>query len=134
VSTAGTLSARRPAPQQLERAEGHALIRLVAGCWWSPRLHHSPNEDMSAIGRQLAAGQGTRPGFPDYILPIACGRYRGCAIELKAPRPHGRSPTPAQAEWLLFFEAQGWRSDVCYGAEHAYALLIDYMKAGPAQP
>lgn len=111
---------------QLERAEAIALVRLAAGAWWSPFLHHSPNEEMNATARQLAAAQGTRPGFPDYVLVLRAGNFAGLAFEMKAP--NGAGATPAQRAWLQWFEDMGWKTDVCHGADVAYALLRGYTK------
>ena len=125
----GSSAARRSGRHsvQRERGEAQALIALLALRWWAPALHHSPNEEMNATARQLAASQGTKPGFPDYILPIAAGGYVGCVIELKAVRPYGRRETAAQASWLAHFRAQGWQASVCYGADDALATLEAYM-------
>ena len=112
---------------QRERAEAQAVIKLTAGRWWAKALHHSPNEELSSVGRQLAASQGTRKGFPDYILPIQAGEFVGLAIELKAIKPHGRAPTKEQRAWLAHFGEQGWRAVVCFGAEEAIAVLDEYM-------
>ena len=118
---------------QRERAEAQAVIKLTAGRWWAPWLHHSPNEELSSTGRQLAASQGTRKGFPDWILPIQAGVYVGLVIELKAIKPHGRGPTKEQRAWLAQFDEQGWQALVCYGAEATIAALDAYMaRAGGA--
>lgn len=113
-----------------EFAEAKALVLLVSGRWWAPLLHHSPNEEMNPIARQLAAAQGTRAGFPDYILPIRSGKFYGCAIELKAPKPHGQTPTTQQRLWLGELAAQGWHAICCYGAEDALAELEGYIALG----
>lgn len=102
---------------------------LIAGRWWAPMLHHSPNEEMNPIARQIAAGQGTRPGFPDYILPLRSNGCPGLAFELKAPKPWGKAPSADQSAWLDWFAAQGWRTGVAYGAEEALRLL-DHHTAG----
>lgn len=116
----------RAKPRQLERAEGRALMLMVNGRWWGPMLHHSPNEEMNPIARQIAAGQGTRPGFPDYVLYLRNEWHPGLAFELKAPRPFGKPASPAQRAWLEWFAAQGWQTGVCFGAEEALALLDAY--------
>jgi hypothetical protein len=115
---------------QRERAEAQAVIKLTAGRWWAPWLHHSPNEELSSTGRQLAASQGTKKGFPDWILPIQAGDYVGLVIELKAIRPYGRAPTREQRAWLAHFTKQGWVALVCYGAEDAIKTLDDYVALG----
>ncbi len=126
------VTVRRPpkcAPAvQMERAEGRALMVLIAGTWWGSWLHHSPNESMDPIARQIAAGQGTRAGFPDYILPIAMNGFPGLAFELKAPKPWGRAPSLSQKRWLDHFSDNGWQTGVAYGAEEARRLLFDFIK------
>ena len=118
------------APIQRERAEAQAVIKLTAGRWWARALHHSPNEELSSAGRQLAASQGTKKGFPDWILPIQAGEYVGLVIELKAMRPYGKHPTREQRAWLEWFTEQGWLAKVCYGAEDAIATLDAYVALG----
>lgn len=113
--------------RQLERAEGRALMQLVGRRWWAPYLHHSPNEDLDHRKRQIAAGQGTSPGFPDYVLTLRRGPFVGCAIELKAPKPHGRAPSPEQREWLERLEGQDWYTVVAYGADQALAEFLRYV-------
>lgn len=117
---------------QRERAEAQAVIKLTAGRWWSRWLHHSPNEELSSTGRQLAASQGTKKGFPDWILPIRMGKYVGLAMELKALRPYGKAPTEEQGAWLEHFTEEGWLALVCFGAEDAIAALDGYMLTGPS--
>lgn len=109
-------------------------MMLVAGKWWAAALHHSPNEEMNATARQLAASQGTRPGFPDYILPIRSGNYVGLAIELKAKTPHKRQATPKQRAWLDHFTLNGWLAKVCHGADDALETLNDYIALGATRP
>ena len=116
-----------------ERFEAQALIRFTAGRWWAPYLHHSPNEELNATARQLAASQGTRAGFPDYILPIRSGNYTGMVLELKAPRPYGKAPTPPQRAWLAHFMAQGWLAIVAYGVEDAITALDEFIALGGRQ-
>lgn len=125
---------KRRKPVQLERAEGRALITLTAGRWWAPMMHHSPNEEMNPIARQIAAGQGTRPGFPDYVLFLRIGDCPGFAFELKAPKPWGRPPTPNQQAWLDWFEAEGWTVGTFYGAELAVRALDEYARDARRPP
>lgn len=112
---------------QLERAEAKGLMILINSAWWSGWLHHSPNEEMNATARQLAAAQGTRPGFPDYVLPIRAGGFKGLAFELKATKPFGRKETELQRAWLDCFSRAGWFTGVSFGAEEAAAMCFAYM-------
>jgi len=115
---------------QRERAEAQAVIALTRDRWWAQALHHSPNEELSSTGRQLAASQGTKKGFPDWILPVQAGVYLGLVIELKAVRPFGQAPSKEQRTWLAHFAEQGWLAKVCYGAEDAIATLDAYIALG----
>lgn len=119
---------------QRERAEAQAVIKLTAGRWWARALHHSPNEELSPTGRQLAASQGTRKGFPDWILVLAAGEYVGLVIELKACRPYGKAATKEQRAWLDHFAEQGWLVKVCYGAEDAIDTFDAYIALGAGGP
>jgi hypothetical protein len=119
--------AARNQRRQLERAEAKGLLILVNSAWWSGWLHHSPNEGMDATARQLAASQGTRPGFPDYILPIRANGFGGLAFELKATKPFGKKETELQRAWLDCFGRAGWFTGVPYGAEEGAAMCFAYM-------
>lgn len=109
-------------------------MMLVSQRWWAPALHHSPNEELDATARQLAASMGTRPGFLDYVLIIRSGNFVGLAFELKAPKPHGRKPTRDQRVWLSHFTEQDWLAKVAYGADHALKILDDYIALGATRP
>ena len=113
-------------PIQRERAEGGALIELCAGAWWAPYLVHIPNERKSAIESKILMGQGVKAGVPDYLLFLRAGEFVGLALELKAPRPHGRNPSAAQYAWLKHLTAEGWYGAICFGCEQAYATLRNY--------
>jgi hypothetical protein len=118
---------------QREFLEGKALVQWADLQWFGRALHHSPNEELHPIARQLASASGTRAGFPDYVLPLRAGSYVGCAIELKARRPYGAAVTPKQRGWLEHLEHQGWRTAVCYGAGEAIEVLTEYA-ASAARP
>ena len=127
-------------PYQLERAEGRALIMLVARYEWGRWLFHVPNESINVISRKINAGQGVRSGVPDYLFLKPRSGFHGLAFELKAPRPYGASVSKTQKEWLAEFSTEGYATEICYGAEIAERLLIRYMageyppKGSPRQP
>lgn len=129
-----SIAAAKSRKVQRERADARALIQLTARRWWAPALHHSPNEELHPLARQLAAAEGTRPGFPDYVLILRSGPYAGAAMELKAPKPHGGRPTTRQRAWLDHFASQGWKVGVCYGVEDACAFLDQYVALGAERP
>ena len=129
--SASPVAAKR---HQMERAEAQALMILINGQWWAQWLHHSPNESLDGIARQLAASQGTRPGFPDYVLPICSGGFKGLAFELKAPKPWGKNETLHQRGWLDCFGRAGWFTCVPFGAEEAAAACFAYMEGTEPPP
>jgi hypothetical protein len=97
-------------------------------------LHHSPNGGRrdSFTGAQMKA-LGTKPGFPDLVLPVkspgSLGRTPGLAIEMKADK--GKT-TPEQDDWLAHLSAQGWYATVCRSADDAREVLCHYLAVDPA--
>ena len=88
-------------------------------------LHHSPNGGKrdAVTGGQMKA-LGTKPGFPDLILPAPNDCYIGLAIEMKSAT--GRTTTE-QDEWLEHFAIAGWDVHVCRSAEEAQAAILAYF-------
>jgi len=88
-------------------------------------LHHSPNGGKrdAITGGQMKA-LGTKPGFPDLILPVRSGEQIGLVIEMKSATG---STTTEQKEWLANFAAQGWSTAVCRSAADAREALLDYF-------
>lgn len=89
-------------------------------------LHHSPNggQRSSFTGAQMKA-LGTKPGFPDLILPARTDHATGLAIEMK--RPDGGRVSPEQNTWLNFLEDNGWTTAVCKSAQEARVIICDYL-------
>ena len=89
-------------------------------------LHHIPNggDRHPAVAAKLKA-QGVKAGVPDLCLPVARGGFHGLYIELKR-RKGGRVSDDQQA-WIGELSAQGYRAEVCHGAEEACDLLYQYL-------
>jgi hypothetical protein len=64
---------------------------------------------------------------PDIIVPMASPdkRYHGLAIELK--RTVNGQLSEKQAYWLEALRAQGWKSEMCKGADAAIAVCKEYF-------
>ena len=87
-----------------------------------------------ATGKKLKA-EGVKKGVPDLFLPVPRatymggrlgGRYRmGLFIELK--RRKGSTTSKEQKWWHEKLRGQGYRVEVCKGAEEAIAVLSDYL-------
>jgi len=88
-------------------------------------LHHSPNggQRSSFTGAQMKA-LGTKPGFPDLILPASSGPHPGLAIEFKSTTG---STTPAQRGWIEHLETQGWATHVARSAQEARSITCQYL-------
>ena len=69
---------------------------------------------------------GTRAGFPDLVYPAKRGRYAGLAIEMKVG---SNKPTAHQRGWLAWLGEQGWRVAVCYSADEAFDIIMEYERA-----
>lgn len=68
--------------------------------------------------------QGVKPGVPDLCVPVPAGGYNSLYIEMKAPK--GRV-SDNQKEWISKLRSLGHAAFVCYGAEHAIALIESYL-------
>lgn len=89
-------------------------------------LFHVPNggHRSAKTGAQMQR-EGVRPGVPDLLLLIPCGGYHGLAIELK--RRKGGRLRASQRAWLASLGQHGYRAEVARGADHAIAILTDYL-------
>lgn len=114
-----------------EAQEQRAVMQWAA---WNQGQHpelallaHIPNEgNRGEVGQAIAVSLGLRPGFPDLALPVARGKYHGLFIELK--RADGSNkPTPEQVWWLDRLSDEGNRTEVCYGADEAIAVIEEYL-------
>jgi len=122
-----------PALSSTEHDEQVAVIQ-----WWAyackgyrlPEfaLFAVPNAGAGASRGQAGKmkAEGARPGIPDLLMPVARGRYRGLAIEMKAGR--GRL-SGQQVAVLAWFRSQGWDSWTCYSTDAAIVEIKRYLSA-----
>ena len=88
-------------------------------------LFHIPNEGSGSPARgRLLKRQGVRAGCPDLCLSVARGPFFGLYIEMKKK---GGSCTPEQKVFHEDLRAQGYRVEVCYGAQAAIDAITHYM-------
>ena len=91
-------------------------------------VFHIPNGGKrNATEAAHLKAQGVLAGVPDLFLPVARHGKHGLWIELKI-KPN--RPTEAQKAWLGEMTAQGYGAVVCYSAEEAEAVLMDYLEVG----
>lgn len=92
-------------------------------------LHHSPNGGVrdSFAGAQMKA-LGTKPGFPDLIVPVATRTHPGLIIEMKSATG---SATTAQKAWLDHFIQQQWSVWLARSASDARDITCGYFGIDP---
>ena len=127
------LPPQRKPPVEREHFEQVALFKWAH---WESRtvpelalLFAIPNggKRNKATAGKLKA-EGVKPGVPDICLPVACGKYHGLFIELKA---EGGRPTLVQLEWQIKLIAQGYEAVICRGWEQAKKTIETYLRYGP---
>lgn len=75
------------------------------------------------VGAYMKA-EGQKKGVPDLMIPIPRQGYYGMWIEMKFGN---NKPTIEQREWLVALVEQGYRCDICYGADAAIDALCSYL-------
>lgn len=93
------------------------------------RLFHVPNggsRGPAEAGRFKA--MGVKSGVPDVFLDVPRGGFHGLRIEMK--RRRGGVLSDEQAEWLDYYNANGYRAVVCYGWDEARSVIEEYLKGG----
>jgi len=89
--------------------------------------------------RGTRAEVGIRRGFPDLCLPVPRGdtdangrllriRSPGLFIEMKRRRAPPSAVSEAQRAWIQALRCQGYRVEVCRGADEAIAEIRSYLE------
>ena len=68
---------------------------------------------------------GAVKGWPDLQIPIACGVWHGLFVELK--RRRGGVVSPEQKAVHTLLREQGYRVEVCKGADEAIRVISEYL-------
>jgi hypothetical protein len=90
-------------------------------------LYHSiPNGGWrhKATAARLKA-TGAKPGVPDLFFPVARQGFHGLYVEMK--RTRGGQISESQRLWISALGANGYRAEVCKGAEEAMRTVTDYF-------
>lgn len=113
-----------------EHAEQVALMQRV-------RLHESrypalknlaavPNGGArSKIVASKLKREGVSPGYPDLLLDFPAGGYHGLRIELKSMTGYA---SREQKGWIERLRANGYRAEVCRGADEAWRVIAEYLE------
>jgi hypothetical protein len=79
----------------------------------------------------LAKKSGMKAGVPDLCFPVPRNGFHGMYVEMK--RIEGGIVSPIQHYWLAFLKAQGYKTDVCHGAQDAIAFIDAYFAGWEGQ-
>jgi hypothetical protein len=119
---------RKLKPETLEQIAVFDWIRAVKLdkiCW------HCPNEAKRSpwLGKLLLR-MGMLPGVSDITLARAKQGYHGFYIELKAKNSSGYygKPTNTQLEFIDNMRKEGYRAEVCNGADEAIMMIREYLE------
>lgn len=92
------------------------VIDLMRWQYKGVKYHHSPNEGKrSPFERFKFSWLGGDSGFPDIIIPKWL-----LVMELKCG---DNKPSPAQWEWIDYFNGIGWDADVYYTMDAVEKVL-----------
>jgi hypothetical protein len=124
---------KKPKPAKRSEHDEQALViaRAYALAPSMPALrllHAIPNgghRNKATAGKLKA--EGVRRGVPDLCLPVPMGGYHGLYVEMKA---QGGKASPEQLEWHAALRANGYRAEVCVGADAAWAVICEYLGIG----
>lgn len=93
---------------------------------WKRLIASTPNGgSRSPFQGAWLKAEGLQPGWPDVTFSIPTLQYPGMYIEFKKP---GGRLTPIQKFVIADLRSQGYLVHICYSAEDAIDLFIDYIK------
>lgn len=123
----------KPGKRRHSSPEGRIQAECFAWFWntypqYRKLLFHVPNEndraDSNIIQGAIRKSLGVVSGVADFLLLIPSGRYHGLCIEMKDEK--GRQK-PAQAEWQVIVEAQGYKYVICRSLEQFKIIIQEYL-------
>jgi hypothetical protein len=129
----GTIASGQDEDAKINHYEDAESIALWQRCQMNRILrnflYHIPNGGQRKI-REAARMKrmGVRSGVSDYHLPVPCGIYCGCWIELKASKAKQPRATKEQIQWRDHMRGLGHAAFIVVGWELAYSLLETYTK------
>ena len=112
-----------------EHAEAVALLKLV-------KLHEGRYPELAMLAAVPNGGdrhpivaakmkhEGVKAGYPDYLLDVPRGEFHGLRIELKSMTG---STSREQKRWIERLRDNGYRVEVCRGAEAAWRVITEYL-------
>ena len=111
-------------PKEDEEQREFAQWCDAKGLLWA----HIPNErkaSVAALGE--LARQGLKKGFPDNFIAEPNKKYHGLFIELKRAKKRLSKISAEQKAWIKDLNEKGYKAVVCYGAEEAKRVVLEYL-------
>lgn len=91
--------------------------------WWTPN-----ERQLSPQSGARHKAMGRKSGVPDIFMAIPRKGFHGLFIEMKRKDLKGKkSTTDNQDIFLERLSGNGYKCQVCYGAEEAIKCAIDYL-------
>jgi hypothetical protein len=87
-------------------------------------MHCSLEGELTALKAKKMSKAGLTKGVPDIFLPVSNLYFSGLFIELKRK---GGKISLEQIETINFYNTQGFRAIVCYGADEAIKEIKEYL-------
>ena len=112
------------APKEDEEQREFAQWLDAKGLLWA----HIPNERKASVAvlGELAR-QGLKKGFPDNFIAEPNKKYHGLFIELKRAKKRLSKISAEQKAWIKDLSEKGYKAVVCYGAEEAKRVVLEYL-------
>ncbi|MFZ1074825.1 MAG: VRR-NUC domain-containing protein [Minisyncoccia bacterium] len=78
-----------------------------------------------SVAASLVA-EGVKSGVSDVVLPCARGGMHGLFIEMKRPKPPGKT-SPQQDEFMAAMTLEGYECAVCWTWLEAVEVICEYL-------
>ena len=111
-------------PKEDEEQREFAQWCDAKGLLWA----HIPNERKASVAvlGELTR-QGLKKGFPDNFIAEPNKKYHGLFIELKRAKKRLSKISAEQKAWIKDLSEKGYKAVVCYGAEEAKRVVLEYL-------
>lgn len=106
------------------------LYHVPNGAVLGGKMVPGPDGRMVPMEGARLKAMGTKPGIPDYHMPVARGGYLSLYVEMKKLGDGGGRTSKAQREVIEALREEGNRVEVCHGWEAARAVILDYLDSG----
>ncbi len=123
----GSLASKRNEAEHLEQVAFMAWCDLQRRKYPELELFfaiaNGGHRSVATAGKLKA--EGVKAGIPDLHLPVSRGAYHSLFIEMKA----GKNRTSAAQDAMIAkLQQAGNYCAVCYGAQEAIAVTLDYLE------